>query len=330
MTESLIDPDHAGVGDGGARDVSAQILQRAGSGAGWLDMHSPVLAPDLGIDRPIVLLEQAVEVLAEGGLQVRQMQQELWLFDAHELALLVETGARHQAVKVRMELQFLGPGMQDGDKAIDLRTQGFVGGELFAQGPGGGGEEQVIGLFGARAEEAGAQLCRQREGDQEVRGIDQLAQFALHPAVCGLGAALRAGFVVAGVVGKMNVVARFAGKGTPAQCRSAAVSDRPDGAMLLRRERRSRFEQLRDKTAQRPQHGGGSAHEFLESFGLLARQSAAELVHQAQGVLAGLMGQVQIDHGGGDLFMAQELLDGVQMRAGFQEMGGKGMAQGVH
>ena len=170
-------------------------------------MHAPVLAPDLGIDRPIVLLEQAVEVLAEGRLQVRQIQEELRVFDAHELVALVQAGARHQAVEVRMELQLLGPGMQDGDEAVDLRAQGFVGGELFAQGTGGGGEEQVIGLLGARAEEAGAQFRRQGEGDQEVGGIDELAQFALDPAVCAQGAALRAGFVVAGVVGEMNVAA---------------------------------------------------------------------------------------------------------------------------
>ena len=74
-------------------------------------------------------------------------------------------------------------------------------------------------------------------------------------------AALGAGFVIAGVIGKMKMPALFAGKGTPAQCRSAAMSDRPDGALLLSRERRSRFEELRNKTAQRPQHRGGSVHE---------------------------------------------------------------------
>ena len=62
----------------------------------------------------------------------------------------------------------------------------------------------------------------------------------------------------------------------------------------------------------------------------LAGQFAAELVHEPQRILGGLVGQMQIDHGGGDLFMAQELLDGVQMRAGFQQMGGKGMAQRMH
>src|SRR5271157_6548883 len=39
---------------------------------------------------------------------------------------------------------------------------------------------------------------------------------------------------------------------------------------------------------------------------------------------------MQVHHGGGDLFMTQELLDGVQMRAGLQEVGGKGMPQRMH
>ena len=207
-------------------------------------------------------------MLAEGRLQVGQVEKERWFFDAHELVLLVETGPGHQTVKVRVELQFLSPGMQDGDETIYHRTQGFVSGEFFAQGPGGGGEEQVIGQLVTRAEETGAQLRRQSKGDQEVRCIDQLCQFTLDPAVCAQGAALRAGFVVAGVVGEMDVVALFAGKGTPAQCRGAAMGDRPEGATLLSRERRTRFEELRNKTAQRPQHGGGSAQDGFESLGL--------------------------------------------------------------
>ena len=139
------------------------------------------------------------------------------------------------------------------------------------------------------------------------------------------GTALRAGFVVAGMVGEVDMATLFAGKGTPAQCRCAAASDRPDGAMLMRRERRSCCAQLRDKTAQRLQHGGRSAHELWRALNVLAGQAAAELVHQLQGILGALVGQMQIHHGGGDLFMTQELLDGVQVSAGFQEMGGKGM-----
>ena len=39
------------------------------------------------------------------------------------------------------------------------------------------------------------------------------------------------------------------------------------------------------------------------------------------------MGQVQVDHRGIDLFVPKELLDRVEMGAGLQQMGGKGMAQ---
>ena len=86
------------------------------------------------------------------------------------------------------------------------------------------------------------------------------ADVSQHRQRNGPAAALGAGLVVAGMVGEMNVVAFFTGKSSPAQCRSAATGNRPDGAMLLRRKRRSPLEELRDKTAQRPQHSGRSAH----------------------------------------------------------------------
>src|SRR5215469_50174 len=62
----------------------------------------------------------------------------------------------------------------------------------------------------------------------------------------------------------------------------------------------------------------------------LARQPFAELVHESQRFLRALMGQMQVDHGGGDLFMTEQLLDGVQMGAGFQQMRGKTVTQRMH
>ena len=76
-----------------------------------------------------------------------QVEQELRLFDAHELVVRVQTGTWHQTVDVWMELQLLGPGMQGGDKTVDVRVQSFIGGQFFAQGPGGCLEEQLIGLL---------------------------------------------------------------------------------------------------------------------------------------------------------------------------------------
>jgi hypothetical protein len=38
---------------------------------------------------------------------------------------------------------------------------------------------------------------------------------------------------------------------------------------------------------------------------------------------------VGVDHGGGDVAVAEELLDGADVVAGFQQVGGEGMAEGV-
>src|SRR5262249_48902586 len=131
------------------------------------------------------------------------------------------------------ELQLLRPGVQEGDKTMGVSAQGFIGSELFTQCAGDGLEEQFIGLLLTQPEEMAAQLGGEREGDQKIGRVDELGQFTLDPAVCRLCSTLGAGFVITGVVGKMNMPA-LAGKDIPAQCRSAAMSDRPDGAMLLR------------------------------------------------------------------------------------------------
>ena|SRR3974390_2854739 len=43
--------------DGGASDISAQILKGGSSGACRLNVHTPLLGPDLRVDLPIVLFE---------------------------------------------------------------------------------------------------------------------------------------------------------------------------------------------------------------------------------------------------------------------------------
>ena len=43
--------------DGGASDISAQILKGGSSGACRVNVHTPLLGPDLRVDLPIVLFE---------------------------------------------------------------------------------------------------------------------------------------------------------------------------------------------------------------------------------------------------------------------------------
>ena len=58
----------------------------------------------------------------------------------------------------------------------------------------------------------------------------------------------------------------------------------------------------------------------------LGWQPFAELVHELQGFASALMGQMQINHGGGDLLVTEKFLDRVQMCAGFQQMRGETVA----
>lgn len=314
--------EQACVVDGGAGNVSAQVLNGGSSGARRLDVHPPLLGPDLWVHLPIVLLKQLVEVLSKGALQMRQIDQELVAADPDIVAGVIEPGAWNQAVNMGMELQALVPGMEHGGKAAGGRAQAFVLGEFFTEGGLHGAEEQIVGLLGERTKEATAQLGGKREGDQEVGRVDEFMNFACHPAARGQGAALRAGFVVAGVIGEVNLMAGVADKGAPAQSRRAAMSDGPDGAALLCTKRRLGVLELRQKSAQRPHDSGALGHRGGEKL-WLGGQSLAKLIDQSQSVLTGLVSEMQVNHGAVDLGVAEQLLDRMQMRPGLQQVRGE-------
>lgn len=139
-------------------------------------------------------------------------------------------------MEVRMKPQLLVPGVQHHGEPADRGLQSLGRGQLLRQGAGGGLEEQIVGLPGKRTEEAGAQLGRQGEGDQEVGRLDELLALAPDPLGGGRPSALGAGLVIAGVPGEMNLPALRTGKGPPAQGRGPALGDGPEGAALVRRE----------------------------------------------------------------------------------------------
>jgi hypothetical protein len=53
------------------------------------------------------------------------------LFDAHEATAIVETGAGHQTMDVRMKPQLLVPGVEDRGETTDAGAQAFGSGQLF-------------------------------------------------------------------------------------------------------------------------------------------------------------------------------------------------------
>lgn len=321
------DGSDASIIDGGASDVGAEIFNGRSAGAGGLNVNAPILAPNLRVYLPVLLFKQLTEVLPEGGLEVREEDQEVGIFDADKVAIGIEACAWDQAVDVRMKLQALVPGVKNGGETADGSVQRFVAGQFFGKGAHGGGEEQVIGLFGQRAEEVGTQLGREGEGDQEVRSVDELVEFALNPAAIGQSAALGAGFMIAGMIGEVDVLAVFAGKDVAAQSRGAAMSHGPDGAALGRRKRRLGYQELRQKTAQRAQDSGAVAHAEGGARCWLGWQPFAELIHELQSFARALVGQMQVNHGGGDLLVTEEFLDRVQMGAGLQQVCGETVAQ---
>ena len=58
-------------------------------------------------------------------------------------------------------------------------------------------------------------------------------------------------------------------------------------------------------------------------------ESLHHVIDQLAGVFLALLGEVKIEHGGFELGMAHVALDDAQVDAGFEEMGGVGMAQGM-
>ena len=96
-----------------------------------------------------------------------------------------------------------------------------------------------------------SQLSGEREGHQEIRSLDAIGQFPLHPSPGGPTPALRAGFVVAGVEGKMPLSTLITVKDPSSQSRRAALGDGANGVALGSRKMRVNVEKIRQEQAQR-------------------------------------------------------------------------------
>jgi hypothetical protein len=212
-----------------------------------------------------VLLEPAIEVLPKRAAQLLKVHEERGVLYPHELAARSQTDPRHQAVEVRMKPQLLVPRMQHRREAVNGGPQALGGRELLTQGAGPGGKEQIVSFLGVGAKEAVAQFRGQREGDQEVRGLDEFTLFALHPLGIGGAAAERAGLVIAGMKREVLAPALVAVKAGAAQRRSAAMSDRPEGAVLRGREQRFGFKKRRQKPAQHRDDGVAGRHALISA-----------------------------------------------------------------
>ena len=73
------------------------------------------------------------------------------------------------------------------------------------------------------------------------------------------------------------------------------MGDGPDGAALIGGRRRRRLQELRQERTQRSKYRGRNGHDAS------ALQVTARFIHQRQRIAGRLMGEMEIDHGGGDV-----------------------------
>jgi hypothetical protein len=97
------DLEDASIANSGPGDIVAKILEGGGAGADGLDMHVPVLPPSPRIDLPLVVAQQLAKTLAKSGLEMRQVDEEVSLLDAHRLSFGLQSGAGNQEVQVRVK-----------------------------------------------------------------------------------------------------------------------------------------------------------------------------------------------------------------------------------
>ena len=145
-----------------------------------------------------------------------------------------EPTSRHDAMHMRMVLEVLAPGVEDGQEA-DLGPEVLgIGGDLL-QGLGGGSEQKAVDLpwvlQGDRTERRG-----KRKDHMKVLDGQELRFPGLHPLRRGGGLALGAVAVAARVVGDPLMPALIALLDVSAQGRGPAGGDVLQGAALLGRE----------------------------------------------------------------------------------------------
>lgn len=187
-------------------DVLAEILDGVFTTAGGVDRGVPIhlhqLPEQARVDQAVVTQRIGKERPESIG-QLLCIDQELGIFQVLEFVLRVQTDRRQDVMDVRMEPHFLGPALVNAEEAVPLKARAFRIGQQAAQGLRTAFEKQLHG--GAIAEQDGAQLLGQREGDHEVRHRQQFAQSFIHP-LGGIGcAALRTQSMVATMEGMVRL-----------------------------------------------------------------------------------------------------------------------------
>lgn len=90
--------NNAFVADDAAGNISAEVSNGMGSEPDRFDMNAPVLGPDGGIDLPAFRGKETPEMLPESGLEVIEVNQIFFRFDADNFAISIDSRAGDKKV----------------------------------------------------------------------------------------------------------------------------------------------------------------------------------------------------------------------------------------
>ena len=240
-----------------------------------------------------------------------------------------ERATRHDAVHVHMLRQGLAPGVEHGGHAELSAEVARITAEAGERG-GRGVKEQPIEQARVALRQW-VQLVRQGEDDMEVGNRQYLGPARGEPALGGQALAFGAVAITTGVVGDPFGAARRADGSMATEHGGAAGGDGAQGAALRAGQRIGTL--IRRAV---------SADDIGELDPVCSRRAAAREGRRRRGHASGArrLGQiqgraggehpagrdVQIARGGGQVVMAEELLDGREIAAGLEQVGGEGVA----
>ena len=241
------------------------------------------------------------------------------------VGIAAQRPAGHQRMHVQVASQVLRPGVQHQREGADAAQPARVGGELGERG-GRALHQRVVDPArvhrGQRVE-----LVRQREHQVAVRHVEQLGQPRRAPGIARTGLALRAMPIAARVPAPRLGTAAVAAQALAAQCRRAAARRWRARRVPARVLRRVRAQISRPEVPQHLGQRGGHGRLSASRDGRQRRQQRQRLAPGAVGQVRPR--QVQVARGGADVAVAEPLLQAVQVHAGFEQVGGIAVAQGV-
>ena len=344
---AILHADQAGIGDGDAMGVAAQIGQHLFRPAeGWLGIDDPVAAPcrrqkageglrvgqfgDIAEEVQLSGLEGSAQRLQkqppEQARQHPDRQEEARTAGNPAGAVRRRAAARHDAMEMGMVAEGLAPAVQHRDEADPGAEMLGIGGD-DAQRLGGCPEQDAVDDL-LVLEGYGRNLGRQREDHVEIGHRQQVARARGQPVARDRALAFWAMPVAAGIVGDTHRAAGPAALDMAAERGGPAQFDRGHHAAL----------DASEVAVVSLNVGRAMAAEDIRHLqvGGMARPSAGRHHLQAQAIERALRlrdrrrGNLRVARSGRQVAVSEQHLDDADVDTALEQMGGEAVSQRVH